>query len=308
MCLLKLPAEILAIILCEATTPSLLQAAYSCRSLFEIAFSSRNVVLSHLERIPGYSRDFDKSDTATAALLLRRRAAFLLYGAEHHADNVVFTLGGDDTGNGNDDVARADVKANSGDTGRFAINTRASAIRVGGDPNVALVPKGSLCVYLYYMSHNSTALQSPEILEPPFEYRGGGGEAIKTVFTGDNMVSVLRSFVPDAEQNKKEDKIDESKNIASSSNEHPFIKEAMRPYRTSSTQLVHYTRQSPKHRFSRVDLCAFPEQEGFRPLALAVASKYLVAISWQNVLDPDYRIVVLHTAAPTSSQSKISCE
>ena len=86
--LLDLPAEILVHILQRLTTPSFIQTTLTCHRLFDIAATSREVILHHLCHVPGIKLGLaDLSlHTIDLFLILRQRAAASLHGANFHAD------------------------------------------------------------------------------------------------------------------------------------------------------------------------------------------------------------------------------
>ncbi|KAK2748208.1 hypothetical protein FQN55_004484 [Onygenales sp. PD_40] len=288
MSLLDLPPELLQPILGFCTTTSSLQAAYSCKTLFSLLSSYRRGLLHHLSQLPGYTPELETKPNPELFLELRKRAASQLCGADMHADMDVYTFEGG------------------------PIDTRASAIRswsAGNGPNVALVQKGSQRVCLYDLS--SGKLTPYAVLEPVVMFPGKI-EVLLIVFSDDGMVSVLQRYTPLEETERGGDEgggdehaANEGSNSGSSSSSQHFVEEAMRPYRKQSTQLVHYRRSPKSSRFSRVTISAFPAQDEYRPLALAVAHRYLAAISWQHKEDADRRMVVIHPAHPDSSLDKM---
>ena len=86
--LLNLPSEILVHILRNLTTPSFIQTILTCHQLFDLAATSRHVVLHHLDQVPGIKLGLEDQICTTSALFLalRQRAASSLYGANSHAD------------------------------------------------------------------------------------------------------------------------------------------------------------------------------------------------------------------------------
>ncbi|KKZ66717.1 hypothetical protein EMCG_07606 [[Emmonsia] crescens] len=305
MHLLNLPPELLQSIFDYSSVTSCLQAAYTCRTLFAVLSNYRRGLLYQISRLPlppgtistisashsnsNNDNDLSSKSTSELFLLLRRRAAQQLRGANFHANQSLYTFG----------------------EGAPIIDTLASTIRPGhGDPNVALVQKGVPRVYLYFVSGGQVVPRG--VLEPAVVWPGKV-EVVKVIFhEAGNMISVLQRFTPLSEG----EGIDENEitngsgngNGATTRNQHPFEEEAMKPYRKESTQLVHYQRSKPRSRYSRVTISAFPGQDEYRPLAIAVADKHLVAISWQHKQHLDRRKVIVHVAYPdgTTEDMKIA--
>jgi hypothetical protein len=112
--LLDLPVELIQLVFYYADTPSYLQTAYTCCTLFEVARGCREVVLHHVKQTPGSNVGFDALETKDIFLLLRKRASKLLYGAEFRASRTLH-------------IAEGRV-----------IDPRSSSIATSGTPNVAL--------------------------------------------------------------------------------------------------------------------------------------------------------------------------
>ncbi|ODH48730.1 hypothetical protein GX48_05165 [Paracoccidioides brasiliensis] len=281
MPLLNLPPELLQPIFDFCSVTSCLQAAYTCRTLFIFFSNYRKGLLHQLSRLPSYPNtttngtndctDLSSKTTAELFLLLRRRAAQQLCGANFHANQSVYTFG----------------------EGQPVIDTLASAIRPQlGDPNVALVQKGFPHVYLYFISGGQVLAR--DVLQPVMAWPGRV-EVIKVVFGDDgHTISVLQRYIPLQEGESE----DGNENWNERRPDHPFVEEAMKPYRKESTQLVHYRRLPSRLGYSRVTISAFPALDQYRPLAMAVADRDLVAISWQHRRDPAKRKVIVHTEYP----------
>ncbi|OJD11010.1 hypothetical protein AJ78_08132 [Emergomyces pasteurianus Ep9510] len=307
MHLLNLPPELLQSIFDYSSVTNCLQTAYTCRTLFEVLSNYRKGILYQLSQLPsppsgtlGTSNathnssntnsnsdddDLGSKSTAELSILLRRRAAQNLCGANFHANQSIYTFG----------------------EGAPIIDTLASTIRPGhgGDPNVALVQKGVPRVYLYFVSGGQVVPRG--VLEPVVVWPGKV-EVLKVVFGEEgDMISVLQRFTPLPEGGG----VDENKAASGNANangnasvdgaagsKHIFEEEAMKPYRKESTQLVHYRRRKPGSRYSRVTISAFPGQDEYRPLAIAVANRHLVAISWQHKQHLDRSMVIVHGAYP----------
>ncbi|EQL30962.1 hypothetical protein BDFG_06597 [Blastomyces dermatitidis ATCC 26199] len=296
MHLLNLPPELLQSIFDYSSVTNCLQAAYSCRTLFAVLSSYRKGLLYQLSQLPSplstlstinvtasssgsnSGNDLATKSTAELFLLLRRRAAQQLRGANFHANQSVYTFG--------EDIPKIDTLASA-----IGPNHR--------DPNVALVQKGVPKVFLYFVSGGQMLPRG--VLEPIFVCPGNV-EVIKVIFGEEgNMISVLQRFTPfpGAKQGEKGTQgVAENRtgngDGKTTRYKHPFEEEAMRPYQEESTQLVHYHRSKPGSRYSRVTISAFPGQDEYRPLAIAVDDQHLVAISWQHKQDLDRRMIILH--------------
>ncbi|EEH03378.1 F-box domain-containing protein [Histoplasma capsulatum G186AR] len=305
MHLLNLPTELLEYIFDFSSVTSCLQTAYTCRTLFAVLSNYRKGLLYQLSQLPSTPRTLSTVNTSHSGggdnndnelsskgiaelfLLLQRRAAQQLRGANFHANQSVYTF----------------------DKDAPAIDTLASTIHRDGDPNVALVQKGLPSVFLYFVSGGQMV---PRGVLEAFTVCPGKVEVIKAVISDrGNTVSVLQRFTPfpakDGENGSQG--VGESGTVnghgKTPRNKHPFEEEAMRPYRAESTQLVHYRRSKPGSGYSRVTISAFPSQDEYRPLAIAVADQYLVAISWQHKQYPDRRMIVVHTAQQDETAGKM---
>ncbi|PGG96689.1 hypothetical protein GX51_07688 [Blastomyces parvus] len=296
MHILNLPPELLQSVFDYSSVTNCLQAAYTCRTLFAVLSNYRKGLLYQLSQLPSPlstlstinvassssgsygSNELATKSTAELFLLLRRRAAQQLRGANFHANQCTYTFGEDTP----------------------KIDTLASAIGPNhGDPNVALVQKGVPKVFLYLISRGQMLPRG--VLEPVFVCPGNV-EVIKVIFGEDgNTISVLQRFMPFPGA-KREEKGPQGVGENGTANEdgqttrnkHPFEEEAMKPYQEESTQLVHYQRRKPGSRYSRVTISAFPGQDEYRPLAIAIDNQHLVAISWQHKQDLDRRMIILH--------------
>lgn len=89
-----LPTEILQRILHFSTTPTFLQLILVNRQLFGVAAESREVLLHHLQNLPGLKLGLRDHCVATADLflILRQRAANNLYGTNFTADCSSFAF------------------------------------------------------------------------------------------------------------------------------------------------------------------------------------------------------------------------
>jgi hypothetical protein len=95
MQLLDLPPEILQQLLLHCTTPSFIQIIYTCRQLFQLSGSSRQVLLRHLDDTPGITLGLQDPGISTHDLFLefRRRGNAHLIGANIRADRIEYKSG-----------------------------------------------------------------------------------------------------------------------------------------------------------------------------------------------------------------------
>ncbi|KAI1919311.1 hypothetical protein LOZ65_004465 [Ophidiomyces ophidiicola] len=173
--LLSLPPELLQLILMSCSTPSFLQLSVICRWIYDIASSSRPVILHHLLRTPGLKSSIDTSlPNSELFRLLKSRTAEHLYGANFHSNltSYIFRTG--------------------------LIDTPASAVDPSGS-YAALVEKGVGRIFLYRIERQTVHLR--KILEPPC-HPPGRVEVVKVIFCTDGSLAVLQKFEPaeEAEQ------------------------------------------------------------------------------------------------------------
>lgn len=258
--LLDLPPELLQLVLHQTTTPSFLQAALTCSTIFKIASNCREVVLYHLNVTPGIKLGLEDLNTPDLFRLLRRRAAQHLYGINLSADQTVYRYE------------------------NHNIDVRASALGSCCSPNVALVLKGSPLVHLYDASNG---IWPREWLEPPHADQKAL-QVVKVAFSMPSCVSVLYRYSP-APDTYYED-------------EHPFVEQAMGQYKKEGYHLVHY-RLGRSDRLA-ITFCALQTRhKHYYPVALAVANRLRVAISWRSPNHPSSNEVVLYTAYEDPSDS-----
>ncbi|RMZ76628.1 hypothetical protein DV738_g4801, partial [Chaetothyriales sp. CBS 135597] len=83
-----LPNEVLLGICSHLNTPAFLFLTSTCRTLFNLPRYSRDLLLFHLDNVPGITLGLEDKDVPTDDLwlLLRQRASAHLYGANFHAD------------------------------------------------------------------------------------------------------------------------------------------------------------------------------------------------------------------------------
>ncbi|KAI2703651.1 hypothetical protein CBS147332_7637 [Penicillium roqueforti] len=84
--LLQLPTELVQLVLRSCNTPAYFQAAFSSRRLYEIASSSREVIIHQLHNTPGWNDGIEAYQTRHLFDELMRRSYEQLDGAEHYAN------------------------------------------------------------------------------------------------------------------------------------------------------------------------------------------------------------------------------
>ncbi|KAJ9405071.1 hypothetical protein DTO045G8_7244 [Paecilomyces variotii] len=217
----QLPVELIQQIFYYADTPSYLQAAYSCRRLYEAAAGCREVVIHHLEETPGSTLLADPLETKELWLLLRQRASKLLYGADAHASRTLHIAEG------------------------RAIDPRACAITTSGNVNLALAFKGDGIVRTYFTRNG--LLFPRGVLRPPYD-QPGRIEILRVAFASDNSVAVLHRFIPEIETNEDD-------------MHHPFIRQALQSPPEPELYVVHYETDSSEDHLTVYSLTDHDEYE-----------------------------------------------
>lgn len=267
--LLDLPVEIIQNFLLNATTPTFLQAIYSCRTLYDIALQCREVLIHHLQRVPGFMLGLElgetdpEKDNKELFLLLRRRACAHLYGANFCAEKTTFNFPGAESGGG-----LGDIKVSACSVAPFRkINT-------------VLVRRGDITcidrIYLYDVGSGKATLRG--MLQPPYE-RPGKVEVLKTAYSSSSTVSVLQRYTP-------------MSTIPSNRHETAYTKQLMIPFRQKGIHLVHYKLEETANLEPIV--FTFPDHTDYVPLALAVANRSVFAISWEHTNDSNLHEVVMY--------------
>jgi hypothetical protein len=168
MPLLDLPPEILQQSLLFCTTPSFFHAIRTCKELFQVAESSRAVLLHHLDRVPGITLGLQDPTISTKALFLtlRRRGSAHLFGLSISADcNDIYA-------------------------GYGTIDSNASWL---ADNTYALVLRGSFRVRLYDIENTSCKLKYETVGGPSPSH--GIGKVLKVV-TRRGRTHTLFSYSP----------------------------------------------------------------------------------------------------------------
>ncbi|PYI12103.1 hypothetical protein BO78DRAFT_392779 [Aspergillus sclerotiicarbonarius CBS 121057] len=206
--ILTLPPELIQLVLQNCSTHAFLEVAFSCRTVYEIASTCREVLLHHLQRTPGtLSQDIRSLSSKQLFHLLTKYAFRQLYGAQYHANRVIFDFGND----------VLDVKASA-----FA----------GFDHHqiLALVARGRGKVHLFHIG--SGQLRQIGLIALPCD-QPGVTEVLKTAFDGDGGLYVLHRFMPVA------DEMDTNAN-------HPFVRQAMRSNVNGMLYLTRHSLGSPE--------------------------------------------------------------
>lgn len=207
--LLDLPPELIQLILQSASTPTYIQTAFACRTLYKIASSCRQVALHHLDQTPGLILDVQQLETKRLFHLLARRAFRQLYGAEFRASCRAFGFH------------------------PHMLNAQASSLEPSGNASLALVLKGQSDVLFFRVGNGGQPLLKARLGLP--SEQPGFMEVLKTVCLGDHDVFVLYRLTPT---------IDEDDPDA----EHPFVKHALKSSPDGIVYLAHFELQSPHGR------------------------------------------------------------
>ena len=93
--LLRLPTELIQLILRSCDARTYLNLAYCSRDLFEMATTSRELVMHQLQQVPGRPDDEELTQLSTPKLaqILRAIAHEQLFGAEHFANRKLIGFG-----------------------------------------------------------------------------------------------------------------------------------------------------------------------------------------------------------------------
>ncbi|KAL4888533.1 hypothetical protein BDV59DRAFT_138118 [Aspergillus ambiguus] len=168
--LLQLPAELIQLVLQHCNTPAYVEAAFSCRTLYEIASNCREVILHHLHLTPGTEFDPHLS-SKELFLVLIRRAFQQLYGTQFHASSRQFTFG----------------------SGEQTLDVKASGLS-HDRTTVILATKGRSDVSIFRVIDGS--LRRSAQLCSPFTGQAGSVEVLRTAFDKDGGIYVLQRFTP----------------------------------------------------------------------------------------------------------------
>ncbi|KAJ5096247.1 hypothetical protein NUU61_005603 [Penicillium alfredii] len=198
--LLNFPTELIQLVLWNCDPPAYLQAAFTSRRLFEIAYSNREIILHQLYQTPGLTDGLEALQTKALFSLLLNRSFAQLYGAEFYADRRVF------------------------DFQNRVIDSRASTLETSKDwDRVLLVFKGHSTVHLFRMEDGKLTLE--DRFQPPGRHLGDI-QVLRTAFDRDRGVYVLHRFKPFEDHN-----LDTN---------HPFVKHAQQSNSHGSIFLAYH--------------------------------------------------------------------
>ncbi|KAJ5824391.1 hypothetical protein N7447_006731 [Penicillium robsamsonii] len=170
--LLQLPTELIQLILRHCDTPAYFQVAFSSRRLYEIASSSREVIIHQLHNTPGWNDGIETLQTKHLFGELMRRSYEHLDGAEHYASPTY-------------------------EYQSQVIDYHASTIEASEDSiRALLVFKGHSTVHLVDMSDGDRT--EVELKSPGQDI--GEVEILQTAFDGNGGVAVLHRFKPFLDQ------------------------------------------------------------------------------------------------------------
>lgn len=190
--LLDFPPELTQLILLNCTTPAFLQAAFTCRILYEIASSSREVLAHHLRRTPGPSLDTSSLRTSHLFPLLKCRATKQLYGSQFDASCITFKFGDQ------------------------APSLKASSVVSHNDKTLILTAYCKQGIIPILQVREGQVLSFSRAKLPWFQ--PGSVEILKTAFGGSDLIYVLHRFTPHIEEHDFDE-------------DHPFVKQAREPGR-----------------------------------------------------------------------------
>ncbi|BCS30341.1 F-box domain protein [Aspergillus puulaauensis] len=185
--LLDFPPELTQLILLNCTTPAFLQAAFTCRILYEIASSSREVLAHHLRRTPGPSLDTSSLRTSHLFPLLKCRATKQLYGSQFDASCITFKFGDQ------------------------APSLKASSVVSHNDKSLILTAYCKQGIIPILQVREGQVLSFSRAKLPWFQ--PGSVEILKTAFGGSDLIYVLHRFTPHIEEHDFDE-------------DHPFVKQA----------------------------------------------------------------------------------
>lgn len=233
----QLPVELIQLVLQDCSTPSFIHAAFTCRTLLEIASDCREVLLVHLSRTPGVRtrKHFDKLKTKELFRILLKRSYKQLYGAQFTATCQMFDLGGK------------------------GIQLQASCVDRAARKMI-LVDRDQKSVYIANIGRKEICLESQ--LSPAWD-EPGEVEVLKTAFDRGGDVYVLQRFTP---------AVDET----DAKFAHPFVKQAMQSGPRHMVYLVCYKKESA-HRPVRVISVRDHDQHEPRALAALDSDRFMIS-------------------------------
>ncbi|KAF7591747.1 hypothetical protein BBP40_001127 [Aspergillus hancockii] len=202
--LLNLPPELIQLVLYHTNTSAFLQAAFSCRTLYIIASNCREVLLHHLDRIPGLNESLLCLESQQLFRVLKRRAFQQLYGAQFSANCTNFNFG------------------------TLVLDVKASSLAPSEHQGLALVARGQDDVWLFRADYGQLQLKARLKLHRP---QPGVIEVLRTAFDADDGLYVLQRFTPAVEEDSPD-------------SEHPFIRQALQSCTKGQIYLVRYCLRS----------------------------------------------------------------
>lgn len=250
--LLALPLELVQLILRSCDPAAFLQAAFCNRTLFELASSSRDLIMHQLSQTPGKTENCGSSSARELWQLLRRRAHQELWGAEFHCEQKLIEFHG----------KVIDASASTLETPGAHRDAREQAV---------LAFKGHGTVYLCKIQDGTLILHRR--LESPGR-RFGTVEVLHTAVASDGIYVLhrMRPFIDrDLDTN------------------HPFVKHALQTNPNGGIFLACHRLDSTTN---KVHLYGFQDQKDYAPLALAVYDGRFAISWQHMSLSGDHRVVL----------------
>ncbi|KAL4987143.1 hypothetical protein BDW68DRAFT_112942 [Aspergillus falconensis] len=204
--LLHLPPELIQLVLLNCTSPAFLQAAISCRTLYEIASNCREALVHHLQRTPGPFLDTSPFRTRRLFSLLKRRASKQLYGSQFDASCIKFEFG------------------------KHVPNIRASSLAHYADKTLLFATCRDQDVVQILQVREQQIVPLSQARLPWGQW--GSIDILKTAFDGREELYVLHRFTPFIEGHGRDW-------------DHPFVKQAGQSGREGFIYLTCYSLKSP---------------------------------------------------------------
>ncbi|KAL4976523.1 hypothetical protein BDW66DRAFT_49947 [Aspergillus desertorum] len=204
--LLDLPPELIQLVLLNCSTPAFLQAAISCRTLYEIASTGRGILVHHLQKTPGPFLDTSPIRTRRLFSLLKRRASKQLYGSQFDASCVTFEYGNQ------------------------APNIKASSLAHHADKTLIFVACGDQSIVQILQVRDEQIVPLSQARLPWDQW--GSIDILKTAFDGNDGLYVLHRFTVFVEGHGCDW-------------DHPFVKQARQSGSKGFIYLTCYSLKSP---------------------------------------------------------------
>lgn len=279
--LLNLPAELVQLVLKQCCVSAYLQAALTCRTLYTIASSSRDVIVHHMETNPGSgfraqtdrksNDDAERLTTRELFLLLRRGASeHLLYG-ESDFDHTIYTFDG----------KIIDISASSMCNKK---DQKAIALVFKGDDRIYHCPAGADG----RIQIENTQTCSLPLLKPLLNAERVS--IVKSTYaTCTDYKHLLGILVKADEQSSKTD--DDGVESAPSF----FSQELQREReRTQRAYFMLFLEATPRHPVPpeecRATICEIQADDGFKVNALAAMDQQEFAISWEQTNGSNHNV------------------